>query len=173
MSDQPITKANAALLAALLAPLLIIQGMHRLIASPPPLAAHQQDNPLDALRQEFSAPTVSPEQTAAVARADLLRAFDPQHSPFYYAPVTEATIAYLPSEGAFLNTFDATNYRVSSISGRGDSTFAVINSKVYTVGDEIEPGLIVQSIDPVTRAVVIRPETGKPVAITLVDPLAD
>ena len=173
MSDSPINKTNLIHLAALLAPVFIIQGTHRMLGAQPPLAAQQQENPLDALALTYSAPKSSPEQTAALDRAALLRTFNPEHSPFYYAPTADPTIAYEPSFAASQSEFNPANYRVSSISGRGDAIFAVINSKVYAVGDEIEKGLFVQNIDPITRAVTIRPADGKPVALSLVDPLDD
>ncbi len=170
MNAIPFNKANAIRAAAFIAPVLIVQSTHRMLAAPAPLAAFQDPMPTAAL--VYTPPKATPDQLAAIDYINILSTTDLENSPFYYAPDTPPAVAFEPDID-HPTTFDVSDVRVSSISGNGDNTFAIINGIVCQVGDLIEPGIAVQNIDPEARTVTLKPTEGKPIALSLIDPLAD
>lgn len=160
--------------AALLAPILIVQGLRSTlgpgtdVASSNAAGIHPQGDPQSAAtnpQAPDAAPIVKPLTNAQHAAQNWLRSLDrrvPVQSPLAHAPA--------PADAPIIRTSEPSTDHVQqpvashrpradltlgAIIGAKDRNLALIGGKIYRAGESIEPGWTIREIDPRAQTVTI------------------
>lgn len=165
-----LSKQNVYRLSAFLAPVLVVQ-LAPMIAKPAPrMASAGETDPMAGMHHPFVPPKPTPQQTAALEHAKLVLAAPIDDTPFHFAPPTAVITESGETESMPANP---TDYRLTSITGSGRTVLAIVNGKVRRVGDQLAPGVVLESIDADSRTITIRDENGSPISLSLADPVGN
>lgn len=159
--------------AALLAPILIVQGLRSTlgpnadIASSHAAGINTQGDPQSATNTSApdAAPLVKPLTNAQHAAQQWLRSLDrrvPVQSPLAHAPApADAPVVRVneptpePTQQPVASTRPRADLTLGAIMGAKDRTLALIGGKIYRAGETIEPGWTIREIDPRAQTVTI------------------
>ncbi|MBL0869509.1 MAG: hypothetical protein IBJ18_02915 [Phycisphaerales bacterium] len=156
--------------AALLAPIVIVQGLRSTMGSAAdPASSHAagistlSDQPTPAIQE--TSPALKPLSAAQREAQKWLHALDrrvPVQSPLAHAPApADAPVIRTsepitePAQQPVASTKPRADLSLGGIMGAKDRTLALIGGKVYRAGDTIEPGWTISQIDPRAQTVTI------------------
>lgn len=159
--------------AALLAPILIVQGLRSTLGPSADVASSHAAgiNTRDDLQTASNppvpnaAPIVKPLTSAQHAAQQWLRSLDrrvPVQSPLAHAPAPADAPVVRASEPStehvqqpVASSKPRADLSLGAIMGAKDRTLALIGGKIYRAGDTLEPGWTIREIDPRAQTVTI------------------
>jgi len=161
--------------AALLAPILIVQGLRSTLGPGADVsashaagitAAGDPQAPGASPSTSDGAPAIKPLTSAQLAAQRWLRSLDrrvPVQSPLAHAPApadapvirTTSEPTPEPAQQPVASTRPRADLTLGAIMGAKDRTLALIGGKIYRTGETIEPGWTIREIDPRAQTVTI------------------
>ncbi|MCB9847844.1 MAG: hypothetical protein H6814_05465 [Phycisphaeraceae bacterium] len=169
MSQRELSRPRNIGLGATAAPLLIVGALVLLneIAEPSPSSADvtAPADPAELIRLENG--TLTQAQIAAMRYSDSIPGLGESDSPFPPADLMREPV--ISDQGRVENIPDLAppEFQVSTIMATGSGNIALINGKAHRVGDALEGGWKITSIDAKAKQVVLEHAGAEPLTISL------
>lgn len=169
MTTVRLRREHLLLLALVVAPTVIAQGMRLLNITAPRAASASGAGPaVQAPELPVGAPSPAQSKASEWIASQSARALrDPFAAPALpeALPEASATQVLTAPDHAAAAPGRVPQFRLTGVIERGNTPLAAINGKVFRVGDEVLPGWTLQAVHGGERSVEIRHDDGRVVSV--------